>query len=81
MQVALHSHMFHYFIIFLVVLDALIVLTELLLDLGAFGIFYSTSTVIVLITTVPLYMISAIAFTSMEARKDHIHCLYLRKCH
>lgn len=37
MQVALHSHMFHYFIIFLVVLDALIVLTELLLDLGAFG--------------------------------------------
>lgn len=39
MQVALHSHMFHYIIIFLVVLDALIVLTELLLDLGAFRTF------------------------------------------
>lgn len=37
MQVTLHSHAFHYFIIFLVVLDAFIVLFELLLDLGAFG--------------------------------------------
>lgn len=37
MQVALHSHWFHIFIIFLVVLDALIVLFELLLDVGAFS--------------------------------------------
>jgi hypothetical protein len=37
MQVTLHSHTFHLFIIFLVVLDALIVLFELLLDLGAFS--------------------------------------------
>lgn len=37
MQVILHSHLFHYFIVFLVVLDALIVLFELLLDVGAFG--------------------------------------------
>ena len=37
MQVALHSHLFHFFIIILVVLDALIVLFELLLDLGAFS--------------------------------------------
>ena len=37
MQVTLHSHVFHYFIIALVALDAFIVLFELLLDLGAFG--------------------------------------------
>lgn len=37
MQVVLHSTYFHVFIIILVVLDALIVLCELLLDVGAFG--------------------------------------------
>ena len=37
MQVVLHSTYFHIFIIILVVLDALIVLCELLLDVGAFG--------------------------------------------
>ena len=37
MQVTMHSHTFHLFIIALVVLDALIVLFELLLDLGAFS--------------------------------------------
>ncbi len=37
MQLALHSHWLHYFIVALVVLDALIVLFELLLDVGAFG--------------------------------------------
>ena len=37
MQVTLHSHAFHYVIIALVALDAIIVLFELLLDLGAFG--------------------------------------------
>ena len=37
MQVTLHSHAFHSVIIVLVVLDALIVLFELLLDLGAFS--------------------------------------------
>lgn len=41
MQVTLHSHMFHFFIIILVVLDALIVLFELLLDLGAFSMYIS----------------------------------------
>lgn len=39
MQVVLHSHLFHYLIIALVALDALIVLCELLLDLGAFGMY------------------------------------------
>ena len=37
MQVVLHSTYFHLFIIVLVVSDALIVLFELLLDVGAFG--------------------------------------------
>jgi len=37
MQVALHSHYFHLAIVILVVLDALIVLFELLLDVGAFS--------------------------------------------
>ena len=37
MQVALHSHWFHYVIVVLVVLDALIVLFELLFDVGALG--------------------------------------------
>ena len=37
MQVTLHSHSFHLVIIALVVLDAIIVLFELLLDLGAFS--------------------------------------------
>ena len=37
MQVVLHSTYFHIFIIILVVLDALTVLCELLLDVGAFG--------------------------------------------
>ena len=37
MQVALHSHYFHIAIVSLVVLDALIVLFELLLDVGAFS--------------------------------------------
>ena len=38
MQLALHSHVFHYTIVILVVLDAIIVLTEFLLDIGALGI-------------------------------------------
>lgn len=37
MQVVLHSVHFHVFIVILVVLDALIVLFELLLDVGALG--------------------------------------------
>jgi len=37
MQVALHGHYFHLIIVILVVLDALIVLFELLLDVGAFS--------------------------------------------
>lgn len=37
MQMTLHSHTFHFIIIALVVLDAVIVLFELLLDLGAFS--------------------------------------------
>ena len=37
MQVALHSHYFHIVIVSFVVLDALIVLFELLLDVGAFS--------------------------------------------
>ena len=37
MQVALHGHYFHLIIVLLVVLDAMIVLFELLLDVGAFG--------------------------------------------
>ncbi len=37
MQLALHSHVFHYTIVILVVLDAIIVLTEFLLDIGALG--------------------------------------------
>ena len=37
MQVALHSHYFHLIIVSFVVLDALIVLFELLLDVGAFS--------------------------------------------
>ena len=37
MQVELHSHWFHLVIVIFVVLDALIVLFELLLDVGAFG--------------------------------------------
>ena len=37
MQVVLHSTYFHIFIIILVVLDALVVLCELMLELGAFG--------------------------------------------
>ena len=37
MQVVLHSVQFHIFIIILVVLDAFIVLFELLLDVGALG--------------------------------------------
>ena len=37
MQVVLHSTYFHVFIIILVILDALTVLCELLLDVGAFG--------------------------------------------
>ena len=37
MQVVLHSHWFHIFIVLLVVLDAFIVLFELLLDVGAFS--------------------------------------------
>ncbi|XP_065912732.1 voltage-gated hydrogen channel 1-like [Dysidea avara] len=36
MQVALHGHYFHLIIVLLVVLDAMIVLFELLLDVGAF---------------------------------------------
>lgn len=37
MQLAVHSHAFHYTIVALVILDAIIVLLEFLLDLGAFG--------------------------------------------
>ena len=37
MQVVLHSIPFHIFIIILVIVDALIVLFELLLDVGALG--------------------------------------------
>ena len=37
MQVALHGHYFHLVIVLLVVRDALIVLFELLLDVGAFS--------------------------------------------
>ena len=37
MQVVLHSQLFHIFIVTFVVLDALIVLFELLLDVGAFS--------------------------------------------
>ena len=37
MQVVLHSHWFHLFVIILVLLDSLIVLFELLIDVGAFG--------------------------------------------
>ena len=37
MQIAVHSHAFHYTIIVLVIMDALIVLFEFLLDVGAFG--------------------------------------------
>ena len=37
MQVVLHSTYFHIFIIILVVTDAVVVLCELLLDLGAFS--------------------------------------------
>lgn len=37
MQSALHNHWFHVVIVCLVALDALIVLFELLLDVGAFG--------------------------------------------
>ena len=41
MQVAIHSLPLQIFILSLVVLDALIVLFELLLDVGAFGKFAS----------------------------------------
>lgn len=37
MQIALHSHWFHIAIVLLVVMDAFIVLFELLLDVGAFS--------------------------------------------
>ena len=37
MQHALHNHWFHVAIVILVVLDALIVMFELLLDVGAFS--------------------------------------------
>ena len=37
MQLAVHSHVFHYTIVALVILDAVIVLCEFLLDIGAFG--------------------------------------------
>ena len=37
MQVALHSNWIHFVIVVLVVADALIVIFELLLDVGAFG--------------------------------------------
>ena len=37
MQVSLHSHWIHAVIIALVVADAVIVIFELLLDVGAFG--------------------------------------------
>lgn len=37
MQVALHSGKFHIFVVTLIILDILIVLFELLLDVGAFG--------------------------------------------
>ena len=46
MQVALHSHYFHIAIIVFVVLDAFIVLFELLLDVGAFGKHFSIVSVI-----------------------------------
>ena len=42
MQVVLHSTPFHVFIVSLVCLDALIVLFELLLDVGAFGNLHNT---------------------------------------
>ena len=41
MQVVLHSHYFHLIIVSLVVLDAIIVLFELLLDVGAFSKYYT----------------------------------------
>ena len=41
MQVVLHSHTFHFVIILLVVLDAFIVLFELLLEVGAFSKFHA----------------------------------------
>ena len=37
MQVIVHGHYFHLIIVLLVVLDAMIVLFELLLDVGAFS--------------------------------------------
>lgn len=37
MQVVLHSNTFHLIIIFLIILDIVIVLFELLLDVGALG--------------------------------------------
>ena len=37
MQLVLHSHRFHLMVISLVILDVIIVLFELLLDVGAFG--------------------------------------------
>lgn len=37
MQHALHNHWFHLVIVILVCLDALIVIFELLIDVGAFG--------------------------------------------
>lgn len=37
MQRALHSTLFHIIIVLLVVTDAIIVIFELLLDVGAFG--------------------------------------------
>ena len=37
MQLAIHSHAFHYTIVALVILNALIALFEFLLNIGAFG--------------------------------------------
>lgn len=37
LQLVLHSHYFHTVIVVLVIIDVLVVLFELLLDVGAFG--------------------------------------------
>ena len=50
MQVVLHGHYFHLIIVSLVVLDAIIVLFELLLDVGAFSKHYTKLCVIMVIT-------------------------------
>ena len=41
MQVVLHSNSFHLIIVALIILDIIIVLFELLLDVGALGAFYT----------------------------------------